>query len=83
MSQYELSASINPTQSYTQLSLCVCACAKCTLKLCMAMCNYALAMEQKFDFKNNLLLTFVWYPKNENILPQTIFTWKYPMVNFS
>ena len=58
---------INPTRSYTRLSLCVCACAKCMLKLCMVMYNYALslwAMEQKFDLKNNLLLkTFIGYPK--------------------
>ena len=29
-----------------------------------------------------LLKVFIGYPRNETILPQTIFTWKYPMVNF-
>ena len=82
------SACINPSQSYTQLSLCVCACAKCTLNLCMVMYNYALSSwstEQKLDFKNNSLLKNFCRipPRNKNILPRTIFTQKYPMVNFS
>ena len=48
------SISVNPTQSYTRLSLYVCACAKCTLKLCMVMYNYALsswARNKRFDLK--------------------------------
>ena len=80
------STSINPAQSYTWLSLCACACAKCMLKLCMVKYNDALslrAMKQKFDLKNNFLSKNVhWIPRDKNILPWTIFTWKYPTVNF-
>ena len=37
-----------------------------------------------FDLKNNLLLKFFSSntPRDKNILPRTIFTQKYPMVNF-
>ena len=78
-------ASVNPTQSYTRLSLCVCACAKCTLKLCVVMYNYALNLcvwsltLTYFIVKNFSSDT----PRDENILPRTTFTRKYPTVNFS
>ena len=41
-------------------------------------------MEQKFDLKDNSLLNFLSdTPVDENIILRTIFTQKYPTVNFS
>ena len=55
------SGSINSAQSYTRLSLCVYACKKCKLKLCMVTYNYALnswAVGQNDWPYNTLLLNF-------------------------
>ena len=49
------SASVNPAQSYTWLSfiICVCACVKCMLKLCMVMLLWIKFMSN--ESKSNLL----------------------------
>ena len=63
------SISVNPTWSYTRLLLCVCACVKCTLKLCMVMHNYTLsswAWNKRFDLKIlHCKKIFVRYPKRQ------------------
>ena len=78
-------ASVNPTWSYTQLSLCVCACAKCILKQWMAMYNYALSSwAWSLTLKYFIVKKFSSdSPRDKNILPRKIFTQKYPTVNFS
>ena len=78
-------ASVNPTQSYTRLSLCVCACVKSTLKLWMVMYNYALSSwAWSLTLKYFIVKKFSSdSPRDKNILPRTIFTQKYPTVNFS
>ena len=81
------SASVNPSRSYTRLSLCVYACTKYMLKLCMVMYGYALsswAWSKSLTLKYFIVKIFSSdTPRDKNILPQTIFTWNYPMVNFS
>ena len=76
--------SVNPTRNYTRLSLCVCACAKCTLKLCMVMYNYALNLCVWSLTLTYFIVKFFSSdtPRDENILPRTTFTRKYPTVNF-
>ena len=80
---------INAARSYPLLLLCVCACAKCMLKLCMVMYNYVCIKFMSNGTKSLTLKYFVVknflpdIPSDENILQQNIFTQRYPKGNFS
>ena len=74
----------DPTWNYTQLSSCVCACAKCTVHGYVSLCIKILSNGTK-----GLTLKYFVVKKcssdtlgDENILPRIIFTQNYPTVNF-